>query len=76
MNWVDSPSKLTLMNLMRHQQVAQICKMARPKIQKWIGDAGEDNAELMGACHERRLEHRPRHANVLTRRSALQIACS
>jgi len=30
------------------QQVAQICKMARPKIQKWIGEAGEDNAELMG----------------------------
>jgi len=22
--------------------------MARPKIQKWIGEAGEDNAELMG----------------------------
>jgi hypothetical protein len=31
-----------------NQQVAQVCKMARPKIQKWIGDAGEDNAELMG----------------------------
>jgi hypothetical protein len=33
------------------QQVSQVCKMARPKIQKWIGDAGEDNAELMGMSY-------------------------
>lgn len=29
------------------QQVAKVCRMARPKIQKWIAEAGEDNAELM-----------------------------
>lgn len=31
-----------------YEQVSGILKAARPKIQKWIGDAGEDNADLMG----------------------------
>ncbi|KAI5449067.1 ARF-binding protein [Naganishia albida] len=30
-----------------YEQVSGILKAARPKIQKWIGDAGEDNADLM-----------------------------
>jgi hypothetical protein len=28
--------------------VAGVCRGARPKIQKWIGEAGEENADLMG----------------------------
>jgi ADP-ribosylation factor-binding protein GGA len=31
-----------------YEQVSSVLKAARPKIQKWIGDAGEDNADLMG----------------------------
>lgn len=30
-----------------YDQVAGVCKGARPKIQKWIGEAGEENADLM-----------------------------
>ena len=30
-----------------YEQVSHVLKAARPKIQKWIGDAGEDNADLM-----------------------------
>ncbi|KAJ9113015.1 hypothetical protein QFC22_006111 [Naganishia vaughanmartiniae] len=30
-----------------YEQVSGVLKAARPKIQKWIGEAGEDNADLM-----------------------------
>ncbi|KAJ9112894.1 hypothetical protein QFC19_000449 [Naganishia cerealis] len=30
-----------------YDQVSSVLKAARPKIQKWIGEAGEDNADLM-----------------------------
>lgn len=30
-----------------YEQVSHVLQAARPKIQKWIGDAGEDNADLM-----------------------------
>lgn len=33
-----------------YEQVSGVLKAARPKIQKWIGEAGEDNADLMGEC--------------------------
>jgi ADP-ribosylation factor-binding protein GGA len=33
-----------------YEQVSGVLKAARPKIQKWIGEAGEDNADLMGRC--------------------------
>lgn len=31
-----------------YQQVAVFCKQARPKIQKWIGEASEDEPDSMG----------------------------
>lgn len=37
-----------------YEQVSSVLKAARPKIQKWIGDAGEDNADLMGASRHTR----------------------